>query len=307
MPQFPGVRHRFVGAGDLKMHVAVAGQGEPVILLHGWPEHWYAWRAVIPPLAERYQVLAPDLRGFGWTDIAWKGFDKENMAGDILRLMDALEIERARIVGHDWGGWIGFLLALGHPERVSQLAVLGVASPWARPTPGNLLAARRLSHMVTLAAPYAAQRLLQHHPGYIRRLIRRWAHDRSRFDKEDFRIYSRDLRSPTRARASALLYRTFVLRELLPVMAGRYRRLRLGTPTLILHGKRDGAVAPRLVAGGERQADDLRVELLPDVGHFPHEERPEAVAEKLIDFFAEAGEPAVAGAPAGGRQASAAE
>jgi len=148
--------------------------------------------------------------------------------------------------------------------------------------------------MVTLAAPYAAQRLLQHHPGYIRRLIRKWSHDRSGFTKEDFRIYSRDLRSPTRARASALLYRTFLLRELLPVAAGRYRKARLETPTLVLHGKRDGAVPPRLVAGHERHAADLRVELVPDAGHFLPEERPELVAEKILAFFAEADEPAAA-------------
>lgn len=304
MPQLPGVRHRFVNAGDLKTHVAVAGSGDPVILLHGWPEHWYAWRHVIPLLAERHRVLAPDLRGFGWTDIAWKGFEKENMAGDVLRLMDALEIERARIVGHDWGGWIGFLMALRHPERVRQLAALGAPPPWPRVTPGNLLAARRLSHAVALAAPYAAQRLLQHHPGYIRRLIRKWSHDRSGFTKEDFRIYSRDLRSPTRARASALLYRTFLLRELVPVLAGRYRGTRLETPTLILHGKRDGAVPPRLVAGQERHAADLRVELVPDAGHFLPEERPEFVAGRLLAFFAEADEPAAA-TSATGREATA--
>jgi len=294
MPQLPGVRHRFVNAGDLKMHVAVAGKGDPVILLHGWPEHWYAWRKVIAPLAERHQVLAPDLRGFGWTDIAWKGFDKENMADDVLRLMDALEIDRARVVGHDWGGWIGFLMALRHPERVRQLVALGIPPPWPRLTPGNVLAARRLSHMVTLAAPYAAQRLLVHHPGYIRRLIRRWSHDRSGFSKEDYRIYTRDLRSPTRARASAYLYRTFLLRELLPVVAGRYRDARLETPTLVLHGKRDGAVPPRLVAGQERHGADLRVELVPDAGHFLPEERPELVAERLLAFFAGADEPAAA-------------
>ncbi len=94
MPQFPGVKHRFVDAGDLKTHIAVAGKGEPVVLLHGWPEHWYAWRSVIPRLTEHHRVIALDLRGFGWTDIAWKGFEKENMADDVIRLLDAMDIER---------------------------------------------------------------------------------------------------------------------------------------------------------------------------------------------------------------------
>jgi len=305
MPQLPGVRHRFVNAGDLKTHVAVAGKGDPVILLHGWPEHWYAWRHMIPPLAERHQVLAPDLRGFGWTDIAWKGFDKENMAGDVLRLMDALEIERARIVGHDWGGWIGFILALRHPDRVEQLVSVNAPPPLQRLTPRHLPTAHHLSLMITLAAPYAAQRLLQKHPGYVRRLIRKGAHDRSAFEKEDFRIYARDLKSPTRARASALLYRTFLLRELLPVAAGRYRGLRLTPPTLVLHGKHDPAAPPRLFSGYERFADDLRVELVRDAGHFLPEERPELVAEKMLAFFAEAGEPAAAAAAETGSEAAA--
>jgi pimeloyl-ACP methyl ester carboxylesterase len=94
MPQVAGVRHRFVPAGGLNFHVAEAGEGEPVLLLHGWPQHWYAWRLVIPALAERYRVLAVDLRGFGWSDIAWEGFEKENMADDVANVMAALEVDR---------------------------------------------------------------------------------------------------------------------------------------------------------------------------------------------------------------------
>jgi pimeloyl-ACP methyl ester carboxylesterase len=291
MPQLPGVRHRFVSAGELKTHVAVAGEGDPVVLLHGWPEHWYAWRHVIPRLAERHKVFAPDLRGFGWTDIAWTGFEKENMAEDVIRLLDALELDRVRIVGHDWGGWIGSLVALRHPERVRQLVVIGATLPWPRATPGNVIAARRLWYMGVLAAPFAAQRLLQHHPGALRRGIRKRAVQGGAFDKEDFRIYVRDLRSPTRARASALLYRTFLLRELLPVVFGRYRKLRLEPPTLVLHGKGDHIPA-RLSAKQDRHADDLRMEVVPDAGHFLPEERPDVVAEKVIEFFQESARPA---------------
>jgi pimeloyl-ACP methyl ester carboxylesterase len=295
MPQLPGVRHRFVNAGDLKTHVAVSGEGDPVVLLHGWPEHWYAWRHVIPLLAEHHKVFAPDLRGFGWTDIAWKGFDKENMAEDVIRLLDALELDRVRVVGHDWGGWIGCLMALRHPGRVRQLVVMGATPPWPRPTPRNVIAARGLWYMVGLAAPFVAQRLLQRHPGFLRGQIRKRAVRRGGFSKEDLRIYVRDLRSPTRARAAALLHRTFLLRELVPVVAGRYRKLRLEAPTLVLHGQGDRVVPARLSAKQDRHADDLRVEVVPDAGHFLPEEQPDLVAEKVIEFFQESARPAAVG------------
>lgn len=292
MPQLQGVRHRFVNAGDLKTHVAVAGQGDPVVLLHGWPEHWYAWRTVIPRLMESYQVIVPDLRGFGWTDIAWKGFEKENMADDLLRLMDAMEIDRFRVVGHDWGGWIGFLLALRQPERVRQLVAIGAPPPWVRPTPRNVLGLRRLAYQVVLASPFIAQRMLQRRPGYVRRMILKGAARNTNFSKEDFRIYSRDLRSPTRARASALLYRTFLLREALPVVAGRYRKARLRVPTLVLHGKEDPIVPRSFLWGHDRYADDLRVEIVSNAGHYLPEERPGVVADKVLEFFGSADRPA---------------
>lgn len=292
MPQLAGVRHRFVNAGDLKTHVAVAGEGDPVVLLHGWPEHWYAWRKVMPRLAERYQVLAPDLRGFGWTDIAWKHFDKESMADDVLRLLDALELDRVRVVGHDWGAWIGFLLALREPGRIERLVAMGAPPPWPRLRPRDLLASRRLGYQLVLATPFLGQRMLQRKPDYVGRVIRKWSANEGSFSNSDLRLYARDLRSPTRARASALLYRTFLTRELGPVLAGRYRGRRLEVPTLLLHGKLDRPIPPRLVTGHERHADDLRVQLIPNAGHFLPEERPKVVADKVLEFFEAAPEPA---------------
>jgi pimeloyl-ACP methyl ester carboxylesterase len=285
LPQLPGVKHQFVTAGGLRTHLAVAGEGEPVLLLHGWPEHWYAWRAVIPRLAEHYRVICLDLRGFGWTDIAWTGFRKEDMAGDVLAVLGELELDRVRVIGHDWGGWIGFLLALAHPERVEQLVTLNIPAPWIRPTPGNIAALRHMWHMPVLAAPYVGQALVQRRAGFVRKLIRRWAADHAGWEKGDYRIYARDLKASTRARAASLLYRTFLTHEVGPVLAGRYRDARLRVPTLMLHGQEDPVVSGRLLDGAERNADDLRVELIPGAGHFLPEERPEVVAERAHGFF----------------------
>src|SRR4051812_4960934 len=132
MPHVDGVRHRFIGANGITQHVAEAGDpdGDPVVLLHGWPQHWYEWRHVMPALADRHRVLAVDLRGFGWSDAPESGYAKEELATDILAVLDALELDRVKLIGHDWGGWIGFLLCLRAPERFDRFLALGITHPW---------------------------------------------------------------------------------------------------------------------------------------------------------------------------------
>lgn len=284
MPQLPGVNHRFVRGGDLDFHLAVAGEGPPVVLLHGWPEHWYAWREVIPRLAARHRMMAMDLRGFGWTDIAWDGFEKEEMAEDVARVLGAMEIERVAVIGHDWGGWIGLLLAMRRPELVERLIVLGAVPPWARPYPPNPVGARRLGQHALMASPLGRQ-LLHRGVRSPARQVRRYAAQRGSIGAAPLAIYTRDLRASTRARAGMLLHRTFLTRELRPLLAGRYRSARLTTPTLVLYGDRDRLFEPSAYDDHERHADDLRLEAVAGVGHYLPEEAPHVVSERALDFL----------------------
>jgi pimeloyl-ACP methyl ester carboxylesterase len=311
MPKVPDVDHLFVRAGKLEFHLAVAGEGEPVLLLHGWPQHWYAWREVIPELAKRRRVMAMDLRGFGWTDIAWEGFEKENMADDIARVLDELEIDRVAVVGHDWGGWIGLLLAVRRPELVERLIVLGAPPPWKRPYAADAAGARRLYQHLFLASPLGRQLLHVGDPRFkdwevVRRFhrplglpawqIRRFAVQRSNLDWATLAIYNRDLRASTRARAGCLLHRTFLARELRPLLAGEYSNRRLATPTLVLHGDRDRLFSPGAYRDHERHADDLRLDVVAGAGHFLPEEAPQVVAERALEFIGAVGAaPSIAG------------
>ena len=285
MPQVEGVQHRFVAVGDMNFHVAEAGEGDPVLLVHGWPQHWYCWRLVIPKLAERYRVIAVDLRGFGWTDIAWQGFEKENMADDIANLLAVLEIDRVRYVGHDWGAWIGYLLALRRPELVERLVGLSTPPPFFAPRARGASTLPRYRYMLKLASPLAIK--LMARPRWTARLIRSWSRRRANLDKDVQRIYGRDLRASTRARAAMLLYRTFLRREVGPVLAGRYRKQRLTVPTLVMYGDRDPVLRPVLYEGLDRYADDLRLEPVKGAGHFLPEEAPDLVAERVLAFLAE--------------------
>ena len=125
LPDVPGVRHahRTVASG-VTLHVAEAGDPDaPAILaVHGWPQHWWLWRDVIPALARTHRVVCPDLRGLGWSGQPADGdFTKARFADDMLALLDLLGIERAGYLGHDWGGWAGWIAALRAPERISRL------------------------------------------------------------------------------------------------------------------------------------------------------------------------------------------
>ena len=133
MPHVDGVTHREVTAAGTTFHVAEAGSGPPVLLLHGWPQHWYAWRKVIPRLAAEHRVIVPDLRGFGWSAVSAGDFGKQALANDIVPLLDALELDRVDLVAHDWGAWIGFMVALDHPERIGHYLALNMYAPWAAP------------------------------------------------------------------------------------------------------------------------------------------------------------------------------
>src|SRR5438045_656957 len=137
MPHLEGVEHRFADAGGLRTHYVEAGDpaADTVLLVHGWPECWWAWRHLIGPLAERFHVIAPDLRGLGWSAAPPGGYEKWNLARDVVALMDELRIERASWVGHDWGGFAGWHAMTEHGERFERFMPLSIPPPWpAAPT-----------------------------------------------------------------------------------------------------------------------------------------------------------------------------
>ena len=126
----PKVDHHYADLGELLMHYVTAGAGEPLVLLHGWPQTWYEWRAVIPALARRFRVIAPDLRGLGDTGRPADGYDKRTVAEDVYRLVrDHLGLTQICLVGHDWGGPVAFAYAAAHRDAVRRLAILDVTVP----------------------------------------------------------------------------------------------------------------------------------------------------------------------------------
>ena len=280
LPESAGVEHRFVDVDGLRTHVALAGDGEPLVLLHGWPQHWWQWRHVIAPLAERHLVICPDLRGLGWTDAPQDGYRPAVMATDVLGLLDRLGVQRFGLIGHDWGGVAGYQIALQHPERVTGYVALNTANPFLRPKPQVLRDGTRLWHV-------AANALSRHMSGTTipKWALSHWIYRTATLSTEDRDIFLAQFMEPDRVRATVTYYRNLAAKEIPSILAGRYRRYRLTVPTLVLAGDRDPLLPPSQMSGFGTYATDLRFELLKDVGHFPATEVPETVADRALRFL----------------------
>lgn len=294
-PEVPGVRHRFVDLGGVRLHVAeagpagpTAGAGDPVLLLHSFPQHWYAWRHVIGLLAPQYRLICPDLRGFGWSDAPARGYDSASQVRDVLGLMDALGLTRVRLVGHHWGGMLGFRISLAAPERVSGFLALNAVHPW--PLQRRLLPhVWRNWYTALLEYPGIGRRVLRHWPAFTAFLLRHGVADPARWEPGEAEGYAAAFRDPARARAGEQLHWQFVLHDIPALVTGQNRKSRLTVPTLIVAGARDPVTPPGVLAGGERHADDLRVEVVSDAGQFLPAERPDLVAAAARRLFGDGG------------------
>ena len=268
-PELPGVTHRYHDlATGIRAHVAHAGDEDkpPLVALHGFPQHWYEWRRVFTAVPD-HRVIAPDLRGLGWTTAAPDGdYRKATIAADQIALLDALDLPKAMLLAHDWGGWVGWHLALDHPDRFAGYVATGIVHPW-NPPSALLREARRFFYQPPIAAPILGPLLI---PQVVTRILRGAWGDRETYDRAAESIYAEPYK--TTAEAASQYYRQFLTRELLRGPSGR-----LSIPTRLLQGRRD-PIGTRLAEGLDRHGDDALTMLLEGCGHFVPEERPADVA-----------------------------
>jgi pimeloyl-ACP methyl ester carboxylesterase len=269
-PELPGVLHNYVDAGGLRTHVALAGPADapPVLLVHGWPQNWWTWRHVIPTLARRFRVIAPDLRGHGWSEAPAAGYEKEQLASDMLAVLDALAIERATWIGHDWGGWTGFLAALRAPERIERMLALCIPHPWTKRDP-RLLAVL-LSYQGPISLPIVGPRVA----GQIVRALLQTGRGPDPLEPGDVALFAEHIPPAV----TVAMYRTFLTREMVPVARGRYASAALEVPTTLILGGAD-AVTKGTASGPVKGQPQLRVEVLDRVAHWVPEQRPQAIID----------------------------
>jgi pimeloyl-ACP methyl ester carboxylesterase len=209
LPTLPGVEHHWLdvqtGSGPVRLHLAATGSGPPVLLLHGWPQHW-CWRRVVKQLRD-YRLLIPDLRGFGWSEAPGSGYSPTGFADDAMALLDALDIAHVHVIGHDWGGFTGFLLGLHHSGRVDRLLLCNSPGPWAQLSPRTAVGLRRSWYAGLVATPILGHRLVAY-PGFIPWFLRLGG-QMPLISDSDATVYADQFRDRARTAASSQLYRSY--------------------------------------------------------------------------------------------------
>ena len=279
------LEHQFAEIGDVRIHYVVAGGGEPVVLLHGWPQTWYAWRSVIPLLAKKYRVIAPDLRGLGDSSRPKSGYDKRTVGRDVWTLVhDVLRHSQFFLVGHDWGGPTAYAIAAEHPDAVRKLVILDVAIP-GDGSPNISQGGRRWHHAFhqTLELPEA---LVQgREDTYLGWFYRNYGHRPDAIPESDIAEYLRCYRQPGALAAGFAYYRA--LPQDIADNEATATRFRLPMPVLALGGADSWGRKLEVVESMQRLATNVRGGMIRNCGHWIPEEQPQILAERLLDFFAE--------------------
>jgi pimeloyl-ACP methyl ester carboxylesterase len=278
-------KHDHVEANGIRFHYVTAGEGPLVLLLHGFPQFWYAWRHQIPALAKKFRVVAPDLRGYGDTDKP-KGvrhYKTSILADDIAALVAAFGEKKARIAGHDWGGAVAWVTAANHADVVEKLAILNC------PHPGQmrkhlLTNPRQLKkswYMFFFQAPWLPERaILKNNASVVKPMFRGLAKNKAAFSDEDLEQFRQAMQKPGALTAALNYYRA----------AFRYPwagpKHKIAAPTLVIWGENDAALGKELTFGQDSFVKgSYRIEYIPDCSHWVNEEQPQQVSELLTEFF----------------------
>jgi epoxide hydrolase 4 len=280
------LHHRFIPCGEVTLHVVTAGSGPPVLLLHGFPEHWWSWRHQIPVLARAgYSVWIPDLRGYNRSsrprDI--HAYDVRCLVDDVLALIRATGAARAHVVGHDWGGIVAWTLAGYHPEAVDRLIILNAPhlDVYARKV-WRTSQAFRSAYVPFFALPVLPIATLRAgHFAVLRSMVRRIAVRKSAIGDDDLGRYIDALSRPGALRAALAYYRANIRRE--PMTWARAARIR--ADTLVIWALSDPCLSPVLLDGIESVAPSATIHRVRDCGHWVQAEAATEVNRVMLDFL----------------------
>jgi pimeloyl-ACP methyl ester carboxylesterase len=275
--------HHTMALEGVSLHYVTAGSGDPVVLLHGWPQTWYEWRRIIPELAQRYRVIAPDMRGLGDSSRPATGYDKQTVAADIRRLVHKLGFEQILLVGHDWGGPVAYAYACEYPAEVRRLVILDVTIPnetWERIP--QITRRGGIWHVAFHSVRDLPEALIHGRERlYLSWFYRTAAYNPAAINEADIDEYVRCYSAPGALRAGFEYYRA-IFTDIDHNKENAKTKLRM--PVLALGGERGFRTAPLNCM--KELAEDVRGGVVERSGHWIPEERPDYLLAQLLEFFA---------------------
>lgn len=269
--------HRTAEVNDgVRLHYVVGGRGEPVMLLHGFPQTWYEWHRIMPALAERYTVIAPDLRGMGASSKPASGYDNRTVAEDIYQLVRHLGLQKISIVGHDFGAPVAYAYAAAHPDDVRRLVMVeGAVSATESP--------KMYWHMAFHAEPDIAESLIVGRERmYLSWFFRKFGYNPAAFTEADIDEYVRWY-SAVGAMRSALQYYRNGQQDFAQNMESKKRKLAM--PVLAIGGEH--SLGSNVEVMMRDFATNIRGSVIKDAGHWIAEEQPEELTRQFLTFFGE--------------------
>jgi pimeloyl-ACP methyl ester carboxylesterase len=279
-PPLPkGGSSRFAEVNGIRLHYVSAGSGPVVILLHGWPQTWLAWRGTMERLSSQFTLVAPDLRGVGLSERPPSGYDKRTIAADIAALVEHLAAGRVHVVGHDMGGKAAYMLANLHPEKIEKLVLVDCLIPGTE----NMDALHGGAwHYGFHMAPDIPEMLTRgRERDYIAAQIRAWSHRQDAIGEAEISEFAQHYASPGGMTAGFAYYRA--LRED-AALAASFKDRAMNMPVLAIGGRY--GVGEKLADAIGRQARNLTAVIAEDSGHFVPEETPEFFCDRLERFLA---------------------
>lgn len=281
------VSERFVITNGVRLHVLEAGppEGDPVVLLHGFPELSYGWRKQIGPLAEAgYRVIAPDQRGYNLSDKprGLSAYRLDKLAADIVGLIDEAGHEKATVVGHDWGAAVAWWVAITHPGRVRALAVLNVPHPVVMRR--HLLASReqrrRSRYMLFFQLPWLPERRLASDDYRMLAAALERTSRPGTFTDDEVAHYRAAWAQPGALSGMLAWYRAALRRP-----PQRPASIRVAVPALVIWGAQDRFLGEEMVAPSLALCDCGRAEVIRDATHWVQHEEPERVNALLLEHL----------------------
>jgi len=285
------VEHHYLHVNGVRFHVTRAGRGKKLLLLlHGFPEFWWSWRHQIAALADRYTVVAPDLRGYNETEKPSWGYELDVLVHDVAELIRTLGFHRAYVAGHDWGGMLAWSLAIARPYLVERLIVLNMPHParFVEELRRNPLQQRRSWYIGFFQIPWLAEAALRARRGAaIACAFRATAIDRQVFDEATIHHYQQAIARPGALTAALNYYRSMVQVGARGMFRGT--GMRVAAPTLLIWGEQDIAFALEVVHDTGRFVPDLRIHYLPQASHWVQQVAPDEVNAAMAAFLEEEG------------------